>query len=587
MRIALLQLNSLLAEPEANGRAIEAAYRQALDRGAELALTPELAVVGYLAEDRLWENGLRRRVEAESRRLASLAGEVPLVIGTCTPAPSGRLWNELWWCERGRVRAVARKRLLPAYDVFEESRYFQADPGEQPLVDHLGERVGLSICEDLWANGDLTQGFVRYDLDPVADLAGSGATLLLNASASPGFLGSFLPPGCMAPWAVPSKLAQRRRLLQGQATRHGVPIAYASRVGAESWLTFDGGSGLVQPGGTWQGDEFFQEGVVLVDTREAGRPWAPEPSEASWLRRALGMGLRENLGKQGLEAAVVGLSGGIDSAVVAALAVENLGPGRVLGVALPTRFTSDESLSLARAQAEHLGMRFRVMDADLPFAGAAKALEASFPDRQFSLTDENLQSRCRGMLLMAATSEPEVHRLLGTSRVAVLNTGNKSEAATGYFTLYGDGIGAFGILGDCLKARVFALARELGPAVPEGVVLRKPTAELRPGQTDEASLLPYAQLDAILGALMEARRDEDTLGEDLGLLLDGPALQQARAALPRVLTLLRMSEFKRRQLPFALKVSPWAFGRGRRIPLTATGRGLQGLPSPMQLPRGM
>ena len=172
------------------------------------------------------------------------------------------------------------------------------------------------------------------------------------------------------------------------------------------------------------------------------------------------------------------------------------------------------------------------------------------------------------MLLMAATSEPAVHRLLGSSRVAVLNTGNKSEAATGYFTLYGDGIGAFGILGDCLKARVFALARELGPAIPRGILERKPTAELRPDQTDEASLIPYAQLDAILGTLLEARREQETLPEDLASLLDGPDLAQAQAALPRILSLLRNSEFKRRQLPFSLKVSPWAFGRGRRMPLT-------------------
>ena len=280
------------------------------------------------------------------------------------------------------------------------------------------------------------------------------------------------------------------------------------------------------------------------------------------------MGLRENLAKQGLEAVVLGLSGGIDSAVAAALAAEDLGPGRVLGVALPTRFSSGESSALAEQQARHLGIRFLHLDADAPFAGFAAALEQALPGRAFGLTDENLQSRCRGSLLMALTSEPEVHRRLGTSRVAVLNTGNKSEAATGYFTLYGDGIGAFALLGDCLKARVYAVARELGEAVPRGVLERPPTAELRPGQTDEASLLPYAQLDAILGAALEAQRPEEGLAEDLACVLEGPALDQARAALPRILGLLRRIEFKRRQLPFAFKVSPKAFGAGRRIPLT-------------------
>jgi len=569
MRIALLQLNSRLGDPEANGRALEAAYREALDLGAELVLSAEMAVGGYLAEDRLWEGALRRAVTRESQRLAALAGPVPLVFGSCSPSPTGRLWNELWWCQEGRVRAVARKRILPAYDVFDESRYFQADLEPQALVEYLGERVGLSICEDLWADAVLAPGPIRYAFDPIADLAGQGATLILNASASPGHLGSFLPPGRSAAWAAPSKLALRKRLLQGHASRHGVPIAYASRVGSESWLTFDGGSGLVQPGGGWQRDEFFQEGVVMVDTAAPGAPWPDEPAEAAWLRRALGTGLKENMAKQGLEAAVVGLSGGIDSSVVAAMAAEALGPDRVLGIALPTRFTSEESLTLAREQARVLAIPFLELDAGLPFNGAAAALAAAFPDRAFGITDENFQSRCRGMLLMGATSEPAVHRLLGTPRVAVLNTGNKSEAATGYFTLYGDGIGAFGILGDCLKARVFDLARELGPAIPAGVLNRKPTAELRPDQTDEASLIPYAQLDAILGILLEARREEGQVHDDLASALDGAALDQARAALPRIFGLLRNSEFKRRQLPFSLKVSPWAFGRGRRIPLTA------------------
>jgi NAD+ synthase (glutamine-hydrolysing) len=568
MRIALLQLNTRIADPERNGRAIEAAYQEALARGAELVVTPEMAVPGYLAEDRLWEAGLRQQVTAEARRLAAVAGPVPLVLGTCSPAPSGRLWNELWWCERGQVRTVARKRILPTYDIFDESRYFEADPAGPPLVEHAGERVGLSICEDMWANPAFGAGPIRYAVDPIAELAGAGATVILNASASPGHLGSWLPQGRQPSWAAPSKLALRRRQLQGQSALYGIPIAFAARVGSESWLTFDGGTGLAHPDGTWQGDTFFQEGAVMVDTRGGGAPWPEEPSEASWLRRALGMGLRENLAKQGLEAVVVGLSGGIDSSVVAAMAAENLGPERVLGIALPTRYTSAKSLDLAREQAEVLGIRFLRLDADRPFAGAAGALEAAWPDRSFSLTDENIQSRCRGMLLMAATSEPAVHRILGGSRVAVLNTGNKSEAATGYFTLYGDGIGAFGILGDCLKARVFALARELGPMIPKGILERRPTAELRPGQTDEASLMPYAQLDAVLGTLLEARREAEGLHDDLEQVLEGVELAQARAALPRIFSLLRNSEFKRRQLPFSLKVSPWAFGRGRRIPLT-------------------
>ena len=568
MRIALLQLNARLGDPEGNGRALEAAYAEAVAAGADLALAPELAIPGYLAEDRLWEVELRRRIERESSRLAALAGPAPLVFGTARPAPSGRLWNELWWCENGALRQVARKRALPTYDVFDEHRYFEPDPSPQPPLSFRGRRVGLSICEDLWADPELGNAPVAYGLDPIADLATAGADLILNASASPSGLGSYLPPGRSAPWAIPSKDAQRQRLLPGLARKHGLPIAYASRVGAESWLLFDGGSGLALPDGSWQGCAPFREGLFLVETDSAGAAWRVVADDA-WLRMALVTGIRDNLAKQGLEAVVLGLSGGIDSAVAAALAVEALGPGRVLGAAMPTRYSSAESSALAEQQARNLGISFLSLDAEAPFQGFAAALGKALPGRTFGLTDENLQSRSRGSLLMALTSEPEVHRRLGTDRVAVLNTGNKSEAATGYFTLYGDGIGAFAPLGDCLKARVYDLARILGDAVPQAVVARPPTAELRPDQTDEASLLPYAQLDAILGAALEAQRPEDGLAEDLALLLEGPALAQARAALPRVLGLVRRAEFKRRQLPFAFKVSPKAFGAGRRIPLTA------------------
>ena len=570
MRIALLQLNARLGNPELNGRSLERAYAEAVQGGADLVLTPELAVPGYLAEDRLWEPGMWKRVEEESRRLAALSGPVPLIFGTHSPAPSWRLFNELWWCQDGSLRSLVRKRVLPAYDVFDEGRYFEPDPGPQPLVEYRGQRIGLSICEDLCADSSLTVGLYRYGVDPIQELAQEGATLLLNASASPGYLGSYLPPGRSAAWATPSKIEQRRRLLQGLAARHGRPVVYASRIGAESWLLFDGGSGLAQPDGSWQGAVPFHEGIVWVDTEAGGTAWPAATAEGDYLHRALAMGLKDNLAKQGLEAVVVGLSGGIDSAVVAAMAAEVLGPERVLGAALPTRYSSAESLGLAQEQARHLGIHAFCLDAEAPFEGAVASLSAEWPGRHFSLTDENLQSRARGMLLMALTTEPGVHERLGTARVAVLNTGNKSEAATGYFTLYGDGIGAFGILGDCLKGRVYALARALGEAVPTGVLNRRPTAELAPGQSDEASLAPYRQLDAILGVLLEAQVAEEEVSDRLAEVLDGADLNEARAHLPRILRLLRATEFKRRQLPFNLKVSPKAFGHGRRIPLTAT-----------------
>ncbi|MDE3246317.1 MAG: NAD+ synthase, partial [Acidobacteriota bacterium] len=310
MRIALLQLNHRLGDPATNGASIEAAYAKAVAGGAELVVTPELAMVGYLAEDRMWEAGLRSRVGAESLRLCKLSGPVPLVFGTFSPSPSGRLFNELWWCQDGGVRQVIRKRLLPSYDVFEESRWFEPSSDVPKLMEHRGHRIGLSICEDLWADQELSSMPVRYACDPIADLAKAGATLLLNASASPTMLGSWLPPGRAVPWAIPSKEQQRKKLIQGLAMKHGVPLVYADRVGADSWHLFDGGSCLARPDGSWQGGSRFTEGIVWVDTEASGTVWPAFPEEGVWLRDALGMGLRDNLSKQGLEAVVIGLSGG-------------------------------------------------------------------------------------------------------------------------------------------------------------------------------------------------------------------------------------------------------------------------------------
>jgi NAD+ synthase (glutamine-hydrolysing) len=355
-------------------------------------------------------------------------------------------------------------------------------------------------------------------------------------------------------------------------------VVFVNRVGAEESLLYDGGSCLVLPDGTCQGFEAFGDGVFIVDTDAPsvactdwtdGADGRDRRSEGAWLRRALVLGLKDNMSKQGIEGAVIGLSGGIDSAVVAALAAEAVGPKKILGAALPTRYTSAESVELAKAQAQRLGINYLEIDADAPFAGALASLAHVLPDRRFGLTDENIQSRCRGMLLMGLTSEPAIHRMLGTDRCAVLNTGNKSEVATGYFTLYGDGVGAFGILGDLLKARVYALACGLGDAIQPEILSRIPTAELSPGQTDEASLLPYRQLDAILGALVEAGRSMEGLGDDLAEVLDGQDLLEARNALPRVERMIAASEFKRRQAPFAIRVTHGSFGPDRNIPLTA------------------
>jgi NAD+ synthase (glutamine-hydrolysing) len=422
----------------------------------------------------------------------------------------------------------------------------------------LGKQIALVI-------GESAKGYFE-------NLSRPAAALIINVAASASALGSFVPEGRAPSWALPSKSVQRHDFLSSQSKAHAAPVAFINRVGAEESLLYDGGSCLVLPDGTYQAFEDFADGVFIVDTDASGTARADKTdrrSEGAWLRLALALGLKDNMSKQEIGAVVIGLSGGIDSAVIAALAVETIDPKKILGVALPTRYTSAESVELAKAQAQRLGMNYLELDTDAPFAGAAASLSRVLPDRQFGLTDENIQSRCRGMLLMGLTSEPAIHRMLGTDRCAVLNTGNKSEAATGYFTLYGDGVGAFGILGDLLKARVYALARELGDAVQPEILSRPPTAELRPNQTDESSLMPYRQLDAILGALIEAGRSMEGLDSDLADVLDGHDLAEARSALPRIAKMISASEFKRRQVPFAIKVTHNTFGSDRKIPLTA------------------
>jgi NAD+ synthetase len=535
MKIALLQANLSHAQPEANGAAIEAAYSEAIRLGAEIVVGPESAIIGFPPKECRAEPSLLRRTEAECHRLMKISGSVPLLFGASTSCPDGKISSELWWCERGEPRAASPER--PAGCVEGRAIAHGAE-----LLEYNGQKIGLAVGENLGAS-----------FEP---LVRAGATLIVNAVSSACALGSFVPAGYRPSWAIPSKSCLRKSFLAKQSKACAVPIANVNRAGASGRLLFDGGSCLALPCGNRQFGGLFASKVFIADTELKGDPWPDEPeAEGPWLREALTFGLSCSLRSMGLEAAIVGLSGGIDSAVVAALAAGAIGPDRVLGVAMPTRHTSAESIELAAALAKNLGIHYLALDADEPYAAASSALEKALPGRAFGLTDENLQSRCRGMLLMALSTEPAVHERLDTARCAVLSTANKSEAATGYFTMYGDAVGAIGIIGDLLKARVYALAKELGEAIPAMTIARPPTAELRPGQSDESSLLPYAQLDAILGALLEAGLTAEEIHDALDDVLSGRDLMEAKAALPRVLRLTNGSGFKRAQMPYALKVT--------------------------------
>lgn len=568
MKIGILQFNPHLGNPEYNSAKLEQQYANAILQGATIVLTPEIATVGYIPNDLLWDPVLRQRASDASHRLAERTGDVPLLLGTVSPAPSGRLWNEVWWCQHGKVLHRIRKRCLPTYDVFDEHRWFESDPNPQPLIPFDGELIGISICEDLWANPWGSRD-VTYTINPIQDLVSAGATLLFNASVSPSNLGSWTSSlATTKRFQVPSKMSRRASLLLDQSRHYGVPIVFSSQVGAEGQLICDGGSGLADQHGRWQGAEPFEERVVLVDTAKSASAWE-EPDSEEWLHKALVVGIKNNLFKQNLEAVVIGMSGGLDSAVVASLAANALGPDRVLAVSMPSLFTSSESTALAKEQADALGIHFKELPIVEILDSVSQTLESAVgPLGQ--LTSENIQSRARSQILMSLTSEKTIHDLLNTSRVCVLNTGNKSEAAVGYCTLYGDAIGAFSPLGDCLKSRVKALAMLPDLKIIPSIIERKPTAELRPNQTDEDSLMPYETLDSILSLHLECGLDFARVREEI--LKDTAPNDTWGEAIQKVGQLLAASEFKRKQLPYALKVSPKAFGSGRQIPLTSLNR---------------
>ncbi len=564
MKIAILQINPRLANPEFNSSVIEQRYNEAVAGGAQLVLTPEMHIVGYVPNDTLWDTSLRHRIQLESERLVRLTGSTPLLLGTVSPAPSGRLWNELWWCVEGQIQHRIRKRVLPTYDVFDEHRWFEPDPSPQPLVSYRGEQIGLSICEDLWAN-PWGQGTIRYALNPIEDLVQKGASLLINASVSPANLGAWSPS---SPYAglVPSKADLRKKILVNQAQHYKVPIVFSSRVGADSSLIYDGLSGMASSAGKWQGVQAFWEGIVWVDTDKDGDLWTI-CDDMTWLRKALVTGIRDNFLKQGIEGAVIGMSGGLDSAVVATLAKEALGSDKILGVALPSSVTSTESIRLAEHQCKQLGIQLRTIPIAEIHASLERAIRTQTGTPLAARTQENLQSRIRGQILMGLTTEASVHKLLQTEKMAVINTANKSEAAVGYCTLYGDTVGILSPLGDCLKSRVFDLARTMKDEILEEIIVRPPMAELSPNQTDEEALMPYRELDLILSMYLESDIPFDSIEEIL--ISSRLSFPDMKHKIDRTRMLLKTSEFKRKQMPFSLKISPKSFGSGRQIPLTS------------------
>ena len=556
MRVALAQLNLVVGDLEGNVERIVGAMKAAEADRCDLAAFPELAVTGYPPEDLLLKPAFVEDNRDALDRIAAASGRCVAVVGFVDQV-GDELFNAAAVCADGRVVGVYHKRELPNYDVFDERRYFVPGSGPVELFRVGGVRVAATICEDAWvADG------------PLADAGRAGAELIVNVNGSPFHAG---------------KQREREAVLAERARESGCPIVYVNLVGGQDELVFDGGSQVIDASGAVVSrvdrfvDEVFVTDVVVPERRPvpdvpvtevsaepAGSPGevvagAPPLEPEREVYEALVLGTRDYVQKNGFTDVVVGLSGGVDSSLVATVAVDALGPERVHGVLMPSRYSSQHSITDAEQLATNLGIDRRVIAIEPAHEAFTAMLADSFAGRAPDLTEENLQSRIRGVTLMALSNK------LGW---LVLTTGNKSESAVGYSTLYGDTAGGFAVIKDVPKLLVYRLCRARNaragrPLVPEAVLEKAPSAELRPGQRDDQSLPAYEQLDPII----EAYVDEDRTASELVEMGFDPAVVQ------RIVRLIDLAEYKRRQSPPGVRLSTKAFGKDRRLPITNRYRG--------------
>jgi NAD+ synthase (glutamine-hydrolysing) len=570
MRLALAQINTVVGDLDGNRERIVRRLREARDQGADVVLFPELVVTGYPPEDLLFRPEFLRQARRSLDQIAAESTDIAALVGF--PWLDRDLYNACAICADGEVKAIYPKRFLPNYGVFDEVRYFQ--PGRELLLLRVGEAlIGPTVCEDIWQPGP-----------PATDLALAGAHVIANISASPFHVGKGL---------------EREEMLITRARDNACWVVLVNAVGGQDELIFDGHSVVIdEEGKVVVRAPSFEEALLVVDidastaiarrlvdarrralareqqvpdppvvdlgeAREQKRPAQPvvaEPlDDLEQMRLALELGLRDYVVKNGFAEIVVGVSGGIDSALTLALAVEALGPERVHAVSMPSRYSSAETRHDAKVLAENLGTSFLVLPIDEIFDGYSKTLADVFADSETDITEENLQARIRGTLLMALSNK------FGWLVVA---TGNKSELSVGYSTLYGDMAGGFALLKDVFKTDVFRLASHLNERagrdlIPPTIIERAPSAELRENQLDQDSLPPYPELDEVLEAYVEEDRSQEELRKDG---FDPEVVDRAIALIDR-------AEYKRRQAPPGVKLRPKAFGRDRRTPITNRWRG--------------
>jgi len=541
VKIALAQINPTVGDFTGNLGKIMAAARGAADQGARLTVFSELAICGYPPADFLEKPSFLARCRQAVQELAEAARDLrtAIVAGVALPAPpdAGKpAVNAAVLLDGGSVLLEQHKRLLPFYDVFDEQRYFKAS-GPQQVVELDGLRLAISICEDAWNDKNFWPRRL-YSFDPLEELMRQNPAIHINLSSSPF-------------WH--SKREMRRKMLRAISHRDGIPVVMCNQVGGDDSLVFDGSSVAINARGELVAQaKSFEEDLVVFDPFSASPLPEPLEDDTEAAYRALVLGTRDYVRKCGFSKVVIALSGGIDSALVAAIATEALGKENVLAIGMPSPYSSQGSIDDSRALAANLGIRFELIGISDLFREYTQALDPLFAGTRPGLAEENLQARIRGNLLMAVSNK------FGS---LVLTTGNKSEMAVGYCTLYGDMVGALAVIGDLIKTRVYAICRWLnrnGEIIPRPILEKPPSAELRPGQKDTDSLPPYEVLDPILEAYVERYETPECIAQKNGFSLD--LVQQ-------VVRLVERSEYKRQQAAPVLKVTSKSFGMGRRFPI--------------------
>jgi NAD+ synthetase len=543
MKISINQINPIIGDFEHNLLLVQEGVRQAAISGCDLAVFPELTLMGYPPKDLLEKPAFIMRNLEYLEKVSKESSTIGIICGFVDNNQSANgkpLINGAAFLHNGRIICKGGKMLLPSYDVFDETRYFEPAP-ESLYFELNGERAGVTICEDIWNVGDI-ENLHRYSSDPVALLSEKGIDLLINISASPFTL---------------NKPSLRMKVLETIAQRHKVPVIYCNQVGGNDDLVFDGSSMVVDKQGKLilLGRE-FQPDTLIWDSNVLYKPVSvPWPAEEESIIHCLTMGTRDYVTKCGFKKALVGLSGGLDSSLVAFIAAKALGPENVTGISMPSEYTSDLSKRCARDLAENLGIHFDEIPISAIFECYKTALSPLFKGMKENETEENLQARIRGTLLMAMSNK---------FNALLLTTGNKSETATGYCTLYGDMCGALAVISDVPKSICYRVARYINrerEIIPQEIIDRPPSAELRPNQTDQDSLPPYDMLDELIEAIVEKNLSYEQIvrkGHDPLIVKD---------TFRRIV----INEYKRRQASPGLKVTSKAFGYGRRYPIARGG----------------